>query len=62
MKIGLTSYDVHAREFQELATAADEAGFDSLWLGEHVVLPIGYRPPSTRRRFSRASSTTPDRS
>lgn len=42
MKIGLTSYDVHALEFQHLAKAADEAGFDSLWLGEHVVLPLGY--------------------
>jgi len=42
MKIGLTAYDVHAREFLALAAAADEAGFSSLWLGEHVVLPIGY--------------------
>jgi probable F420-dependent oxidoreductase len=42
MKIGLTAYDVHAREFLDLAAAADEAGFSSLWLGEHVVLPIGY--------------------
>jgi probable F420-dependent oxidoreductase len=42
MRIGLTSYDVHATEFLELAKAADEAGFDSLWLGEHVVLPLGY--------------------
>jgi probable F420-dependent oxidoreductase len=45
MKIGLTSYDVHALEFLELAAAADEAGFDSLWLGEHVVLPIGFATP-----------------
>src|SRR5687768_6896225 len=42
MKIGLTAYDVHATEFLDLAAAADEAGFSSLWLGEHVVLPIGY--------------------
>jgi probable F420-dependent oxidoreductase len=42
MKIGLTAYDIHALEFQELARAADDAGFDSLWLGEHVVLPIGF--------------------
>ena len=42
MKIGLTAYDVPAREFLDLAAAADEAGFSSLWLGEHVVLPIGY--------------------
>jgi probable F420-dependent oxidoreductase len=42
MKIGLTAYDVPATEFLALAAAADEAGFSSLWLGEHVVLPIGY--------------------
>lgn len=42
MKIGLTAYDVHAADFVELARAADEAGFQSLWLGEHVVLPIDY--------------------
>jgi probable F420-dependent oxidoreductase len=42
MKIGLTAYDVPAREFLALAEAADNAGFDSLWLGEHVVLPIGF--------------------
>lgn len=45
MRIGLTAYDVPARDFLELARAADEAGFDSLWLGEHVVLPIGYSTP-----------------
>ena len=27
---------------RELAVAADEAGFDAVWLGEHVVLPVGY--------------------
>jgi probable F420-dependent oxidoreductase len=42
MKIGLTAYDVHAVEFVDLAVAADEAGFSSLWLGEHIVLPIGF--------------------
>lgn len=42
MSIGLTAYDMAAREFLDLAVAADEAGFSSLWLGEHVVLPIGY--------------------
>lgn len=45
MQIGLTAYDVPARELLQLAAAADEAGFSSLWLGEHVVLPIGYSTP-----------------
>lgn len=43
MKIGLTAYDVHPTDFLDLAVAADEAGFSSLWLGEHIVLPIGYQ-------------------
>lgn len=43
MKIGLTAYDMHAADFVDLARAADEAGFSSLWLGEHVVLPVGYK-------------------
>ena len=43
MKIGLTAYDLHAAELVELGRAADEAGFDSLWLGEHIVLPFGYQ-------------------
>jgi probable F420-dependent oxidoreductase len=42
MKVGLTAYDVPAREFVEIARAADEAGFDSLWIGEHIVLPLEY--------------------
>jgi probable F420-dependent oxidoreductase len=42
MRIGLTAYDLPASEFLQLAAAADEAGFSSVWLGEHVVLPIGY--------------------
>ena len=42
MRVGLTSYDVHPTEFLQLARAADEAGFQSLWLGEHLVLPLGY--------------------
>jgi probable F420-dependent oxidoreductase len=42
MKIGLTAYDIPATEFVEIATAADQAGFDSLWIGEHIVLPFEY--------------------
>lgn len=42
MRIGLSTYDIAAHDLVELARAADEAGFESLWLGEHVVLPLGY--------------------
>lgn len=42
MRIGLSAYDLPARDFVELARAADELGFSSLWLGEHIALPMGY--------------------
>jgi probable F420-dependent oxidoreductase len=42
VNIGLSVYDMPAPDLLELAVAADGAGFDALWLGEHVVLPVGY--------------------
>jgi probable F420-dependent oxidoreductase len=42
MRIGLSVYDIHAGDLVELAAAADELGFDSVWLGEHIILPVGY--------------------
>ena len=42
LRIGLSAYDISGVELVRLAAAADEAGFESLWLGEHVVLPSDY--------------------
>ena len=42
LRIGLSAYDISATELVRLAAAADEAGFESLWLGEHIVLPSDY--------------------
>jgi probable F420-dependent oxidoreductase len=42
MNVGLSTYDIAASELVRLAVAADHAGFESLWLGEHVVLPLDY--------------------
>ena len=39
MRIGLSVYDISGAELVQLAAAADEAGFESLWLGEHIVVP-----------------------
>jgi len=36
-------YGRTAKDIRELSIAADEAGFDALWLGEHIVLPLDYR-------------------
>ncbi|HEX6393464.1 MAG TPA: TIGR03619 family F420-dependent LLM class oxidoreductase [Acidimicrobiales bacterium] len=40
--IGVCAYDLSASDLVELARQADRAGFESLWLGEHVALPVGY--------------------
>ena len=42
MRIGVSVYNVRAADLVGLAVAADQAGFSSLWLGEHLVLPWGY--------------------
>jgi probable F420-dependent oxidoreductase len=43
MRFGLSVYDVSARELSDLAAAAEVAGFDTLWLGEHLLRPVDYR-------------------
>ena len=42
MRIGLSAYDISGTELVSWPAAADEAGFESLWLGEHIVLPSDY--------------------
>ncbi len=42
LRIGLSTYDISGTELVRLAAAADGAGFESLWLGEHIVLPSDY--------------------
>jgi probable F420-dependent oxidoreductase len=50
MKIGLFNINMHCCADPEamgrVAVAAEEAGFDSVWTGEHVVLPEPQVPPS----------------
>jgi probable F420-dependent oxidoreductase len=42
MRISLSVYDLPVRDLLDLAVAADEFGFEGIWLGEHLVLPHGY--------------------
>jgi probable F420-dependent oxidoreductase len=42
MKFGVSVHDVGAVELGEIACAAEATGFDSVWLGEHVVVPYGF--------------------
>ncbi len=50
MRLGLFSINMgpcsHPEALVEAARAAEAAGFDSLWAGEHVVLPDPQVPPS----------------
>jgi probable F420-dependent oxidoreductase len=50
MNFGLFSINAYAaaapRTLARVARAAESAGFDSLWAGEHVVLPDPQAPPS----------------
>jgi alkanesulfonate monooxygenase SsuD/methylene tetrahydromethanopterin reductase-like flavin-dependent oxidoreductase (luciferase family) len=45
MNIGLSAYDMDGQDLVDLAVAADSLGFDALWLGDHVVLPVEYSTP-----------------
>jgi len=42
VRFGLSVYDITAAELADLAVAAEAAGFESLWLGEHLLMPVGY--------------------
>ncbi len=42
MRIGLAAYGLSGPELVRLTVAADAAGFEEVWVGEHVVLPVGY--------------------
>jgi probable F420-dependent oxidoreductase len=42
LRIGLSAYDIPATDLVDLAVAADQLGYASLWLGEHIVRPCGY--------------------
>jgi probable F420-dependent oxidoreductase len=50
VRLGLFSINIGPRSrpdhLAEVAKAAEEAGFDSVWTGEHVVLPDPQVPPS----------------
>ena len=47
MDVGLSVYDIAGAELVALGAAAEAAGFSTLWLGEHIVLPAcAIRSPS----------------
>lgn len=56
MRLGLFSINMNAcadpEVAAEVAVAAEAAGFDSVWTGEHVVLPDPRQPPSPAEPLS----------
>ena len=42
MRLGICAYNTSASELLALTVDADQLGFDTLWLGEHVLVPVGY--------------------
>jgi probable F420-dependent oxidoreductase len=50
MKIGITAYGQTAPDLLAMAAAADDVGFHSLWVGEHLVAPVGYESPHPTSR------------
>ena len=51
MKFGLNFTPVYPGEAAQLARVAEEAGFESLWIGEHVLVPFGAVPEGDRGNF-----------
>ena len=43
MTVVICTYDIGTGDLVELACLADRCGFDTLWLGEHVLLPTRYQ-------------------
>lgn len=42
MKLGVALFPLRAEQMIELVPAAEAMGFDSVWLGEHVVTPVSH--------------------
>ena len=59
MDVGLSVYDISGAELVALGAAAEAAGFSTLWLGEHVVLPVDYdaEHPTTGSSTNRSHRT-----
>lgn len=51
MKFGINFTPVYPAQVGELAAVAEAAGFESLWIGEHVLVPFGGVPEGDRANF-----------
>jgi probable F420-dependent oxidoreductase len=51
VRFGLNFTPVYPGEARDLARIAEEAGFESLWIGEHVLVPFGGVPAADTTNF-----------
>lgn len=51
MKFGINFTPVYPSAMAELAAAADQLGYESLWIGEHVLVPFGGTPEGDLRNW-----------
>jgi probable F420-dependent oxidoreductase len=51
MKFGINFTPVYPTEMAALARRAEAAGFESLWIGEHVIVPFDAVPEGDRANF-----------
>jgi probable F420-dependent oxidoreductase len=42
LRFSLTAFGLEIGEYAPLALAAEREGFDTLWLGDHLISPVGY--------------------
>jgi probable F420-dependent oxidoreductase len=61
MKFGLAMFGVSPRHYVEVARSAEEVGFESIWVPEHLVLPTTMSPayPYSVDGLPPVTSTTP---
>ena len=45
MKFGTFLYQTSPHSIGAVARKAEECGFESLWIPEHIILPVTYRSP-----------------
>ena len=51
MKFGLNFTPVYPAQARDLAVLADQTGFESIWIGEHVLVPFDGVPEGDRANF-----------
>ena len=42
LRFSLTAFGFHPHEYVPVAQAAEREGFEAIWLGDHLISPVGY--------------------